>query len=372
MVKMLLTPLENFYKNKRILLTGHTGFKGSWMSMVLEFLGAKVCGYALPVEEHSFFRAAKVQVTEHHEGDITDREHLNHVITSFQPEIVIHLASHSSLDGSYEIPSYILTTNIMGVVNLLDIIKSHPCIKSVLVVTSDKCYQNMESDIPYQEDCTLDGIDPYSVSKVCQELVSKCYQKTFFENTNIETTNPCIATARASNVIGFGDYHVSRLVPYLQDCFSNGHCAVLRKPDSIRPWQYVLDVVWGYLLLSEQLYQRNGIDTQYNGPYNFGPYETGFWKVRQIVETFAGYFPDAQYQFDTNQIYVKETNILKLNSEKAQKMLNWHPLYNVEDILKEIAKYTILEKQGEHTDILVRDIIRHYMEKVNSGPMRLY
>lgn len=354
-----------FWKGKKVLLTGHTGFKGTWMSLMLNSLGAEVCGYSLPLNPCSFYNKAKVKVTKHCEGDISDRAALERAFEEFKPSIIIHLASHSSLDGSDRIPDFILRTNIMGVVNLLDISRNVDYVKSIVIVTSDKCYRNMESEKPYKEDCDLGGEEPYSVSKVCQELITKCYQKTFFEKACSHTGRLCIATARASNVIGVGDYNVTRLIPYLLECFKDGNVATIRNPKSIRPWQYVQDVIWGYLLLAEKLYEESQIGFQYNGSYNFGPKEDGFREVGEIAKIFSERFLNAKYVFgDVNRSIKKETNILKLDSTKAQSILKWQPLYTIEDIADEIALFTKQENCGVEVDRLCEDAVYVYLKKV--------
>lgn len=357
-----------FWKSKKVLLTGHTGFKGTWMSLMLDTLGAEVCGYSLPLSPYSFYSKAKVKTSRHCEGDIADKETLERVIAEFQPEIIIHLASHSSLDGSDRIPDFILRTNIMGVVNLLDISRTQSFVKSIVVVTSDKCYKNLESEEPYNEDCDLGGEDPYSVSKVCQELITRCYQKSFFEQPSSGEGKLCIATARASNVIGAGDYNITRLIPYVLENFKSGNAAIIRNPKSIRPWQYVLDVIWGYLLLARKLYEESGTGTRYNGPYNFGPNEDGFREVGNIVGILAKHFPNAEYTFGEVSRSVRgETNILKLDSTKAQNTLNWHPLYTVEEMAEETAKFIMREKSGTEVNVLCRHMIEAYLKKVEHG-----
>lgn len=352
----------SFWKGKKVLLTGHTGFKGTWMSLMLEALGAEVCGYSLPLSEYSFYSKSGATVTEHHEGDIADRQKLERVITGFKPEMVIHLASHSSLDGSDKIPDFILRTNIMGVVNLLDICRSLEYIKSIVIVTSDKCYRNLESEKPYVEECELGGEDPYSVSKVCQELISNCYLKTFYEQGK---GNACIATARASNVIGVGDYNISRLMPYLLDSFVNGRTPQIRNPYAVRPWQYVLDVAYGYLLLAEKLYESAGITTQYNGAYNFGPEEDGFVQVGQMAEMVGRCFDNAEYvkQQDKNNAR-KETNILKLDSSKAKIALNWRIQKKLKETIAIIVDCIKQEKAGVAIADLCYAQVREYLEGV--------
>lgn len=352
----------SFWKGKKVLLTGHTGFKGTWMSLMLEALGAEVCGYSLPLSEYSFYSKSGATVTEHHEGDIADRQKLERVITGFKPEIVIHLASHSSLDGSDKIPDFILRTNIMGVVNLLDISRSLEYIKSIVIVTSDKCYRNLESEKPYVEECELGGEDPYSVSKVCQELIANCYQRTFFEQGR---GNACIATARASNVIGVGDYNISRLMPYLLDSFVNGRVPQIRNPYAVRPWQYVLDVLYGYLLLAEKLYVSAGMTTQYNGAYNFGPEEDGFVQVGQMAEMVGRYFGNTVYVSQQGQGSIrKETNMLKLDSTKAKTVLKWKIQKSFEETIASIVDCIKKENTGLSINDICHAQVREYLEGV--------
>lgn len=357
---------REFWQGKRVLVTGHTGFTGSWMSLMLDTLGAIVCGYSLPLGPYSFYSKAEISIAEHHEGDIADREKVERALEGFRPEIIIHLASHSSLDGSDRIPDFILRTNIMGVVNLLDIARKMDCIKSIVIVTSDKCYKNLESQIPYTEDCALGGEDPYSVSKVCQELITGCYQKTFFERDNQGKNKINIATARASNVIGTGDYNLTRLIPYMLDCFKKGNTALLRNPAAIRAWQYVLDVVWGYLLLAQKLYETDHGRENYNGAYNFGPDEDGFQKVETIAGTLSACFSNAKYIFGDVERSVKgETRILKLNSTKAKTLLGWHTIYPVWEMLQEIASFVKKEERGMKTGVLCREAIQAYLKRVD-------
>lgn len=359
---------DEFWRGKRVLLTGHTGFKGTWMTIMLNALGAEVCGYSLPLNSYSFYAEVQAKVSKQYEGDIADREKLEKAIAGFKPEIIIHMASHSSLDGSDKIPDFILRTNIMGVVNLLDISRKLQCVRSILIVTSDKCYKNSESAVPYGEEAELGGEDPYSVSKVCQELITKCYQKTFFEQDIFGENNICIATARASNVIGVGDYNITRLIPYVLDNFTNNTEALIRNPKAIRPWQYVLDVVWGYLLLAKILYEESSIGNKYNGPYNFGPGKDGFWEVGTLVEAFARCFHGSKYSFgEIRRSVQKETTILKLDSTKAQMMLNWHPIYSVEEMVCEISSIMMKKKSGKQLKVLCEDMVHRYLEKVKQN-----
>lgn len=352
---------KNWFRGKRVLLTGHTGFKGTWMTVLLQELGAVVCGYSLPLSPISFYASVKPHIERHEEGDIADTTHVLQVIEQFRPEIIIHLASHSSLDGSDRIPDFILKTNIMGVVNLMEAVRKTDIVKAVLIVTSDKCYKNLETDVPYKEDSLLDAVDPYSTSKVCQELITKCYRESFFKN------QACIATARASNVIGAGDYNITRLIPYLLDCFQNGQTAHIRNQQAIRPWQYVLDVLWGYLLLVQKLYEAYGTTSFYSKAYNFGPTEDGFAAVGKVVKELAQSFSGAQYEFGDVEITGKETTILKLDSHRARTELEWNSEYSLSRALNSTAAFVKETQEGKPVGDLCKCVIREYIKEVSEG-----
>lgn len=351
---------KEFWRKKRVLLTGHTGFKGAWMSLLLNELQAEVAGFSLPLKGGEFYCEVNASVAQHFEGDVRDKNDVHHVFTSFCPEIVIHFASHSSLDGNMEIPDYILETNYLGVLNLLEEIRLRTGVKAVIIVTSDKCYKESIQIEAYNEEYPLWADNPYSTSKVCQELLTECYTKTFF--SNLETVN--IATARASNVIAYGDHNMKRLIPYTVNCFLNGTKAIIRNPQAIRPWQYVLDVLWGYLLLAKKLYLNYGISDVYNGAYNFGPTEDGFAEVQQVVEILAESFQRTSYCFE-NDYNMRETKILKLDSKKAREILEWMPQYSLQSILREVADCAQKKEKGYCIEQLCRNIVRNYISEVS-------
>ena len=350
--------LTEFYCGKRVMVTGHTGFKGTWLSIMLEKMGATVCGYSLPLEKSSFFVKVQPKVYRSEEGNVIDAVKVKSVVESFQPEIVIHLASHSSLDGSMKIPEYILKTNFLGVLNVLESVRQVSSVKAVVVVTSDKCYQNREIQEPYTEEAPLGAKDPYSVSKVCQELLSQCYQDTFFENS---TRKIGIATGRASNIIGNGDYNISRLMPYLLDCYTHGSLPQIRNSHAIRSWQYVLDVDYGYLLLAKKIYENIEHTKEYNGAYNFGPGEDGFMTVGMVADLLAKNFMTKRYQEIVSQDQIrKEANILKLDSTKAEQVLGWKRRVSMEKALKLISEFAQNEARGESVSMLCRNRVQEY------------
>ena len=317
---------NSFYQNKRVLITGHTGFKGTWLVYMLKALGAKVYGYSLSPKEGSLYAVAHPSIDGEYFQDIRDRTSLQKAIDTFDPQIIFHLAAHSSLNQVYDIPYDVFEINMMGTTNLLEIIRQKETSIPVVVITSDKCYQQPGPGRPFQETDPLGVADPYSTSKACQELVAQCYERSF--------PQMLVATARASNTIGGGDSNKTRLIPYLIGCYSHGKAAQIRNPSFIRPWQYVLDVLWGYLLLGEKLH-RNDAD---NMAYNFGANQVEFKSVGQIADDLAEHFPGATYEiYGTSS--VDEAPILRLDNKKAATLLNWVPLYSYYETLEQIAEF---------------------------------
>ncbi len=348
----------DFFKGKKVLVTGHTGFKGTWLSLMLENLGAIVYGYALEGSEATpFFAEASPKIEESCMGLIQDRKKVYDFVTAAKPEIVIHLASHSTLNKGAEITDYIFDSNVTGVVNLLEAVRSTPSVKAVLIVTSDKSYKNIESDEGYTEDMELGAQDPYSTSKACQELITECYRRSFFSKDKL---NIPIATARASNVIGGGDYNLTRLFPYLLDCFSNGKTAEIRSYDSIRPWQNVLDVLNGYLILVEKLYNSCDASEEFSSAFNFGPEKDGFVKVGEATELLTKEFENSEFIVSGEMKSVIETKILKLDSSKAKKVLGWSPKYTFEETIKMAADFQKRRNSGEPVRNIALDFINEY------------
>lgn len=348
-----------FWRERKVLLTGHTGFKGTWMALMLEHLGARVCGYSLPIEPDSFYKSVSPNVEQCVEADIADSATVTKTIDEYKPEIIFHFAAHSSLQGSMEIPEYILKTNFLGTLNVLEAVRHSKTVRAIVIVTSDKCYFDYNKKDVYKEDSLLWATDPYSASKVGQELLSACYRDTFFQNKE----NPiAIATARASNVVGPGDYNYTRLFPHIFDCFVNERIPEIRNPQAIRPWQYVLDVLYGYLLLAEKLYVNANETAAYNGAYNFGPAEDDFADVENVTKMVSKCFDDAPYKIISGQDHIpRETKVLMLDSTKAQSILNWYPKYSIEKALKETAEFIKAEKRGHDRYDLARKMISEYL-----------
>jgi len=355
--------LAKFYSGKRVLVTGHTGFKGTWLCLLLEKLGAKTFGYALPADT-TFYEAACPHLQGERLADIRDQDALGDFLTGSKPELVIHLAAHSTLTHSYEMTRHIFDVNVMGVVSLLENIRKTTSVKAVLVVTSDKCYRNMESEAGYDETASLGAQDPYSASKACQELVAECYRKSFFQQAGIS-----IATARASNVLGGGDFHYDRLVPSLIHRFLKGESGRIRKPEAMRPWQSVLDVLTGYLQLLKMLYEQNDAGGVYSSPFNFGPNADGIVTVRELAEKLMACVPHARCTVGEAGT-VKETNLLKISSDKAKKILGWCPVCHLDETVKMAVDFYQRLQHGESARNICLQQIAIYanlLEKASRG-----
>ena len=316
-----------FWKNKKVFLTGHTGFKGSWMSQVLINAGATVKGYSLaPDSEKSHYNdialSTKMQETI---SDIRNYDELKESLQSFKPDVVFHLAAQPLVRYSYHHPLETYETNVMGTANLLNACREQESIKSIVAITTDKCYENKEWIWPYREDDRLGGYDPYSNSKACCELVVDCYTKSFFKTTQIG-----IATARAGNVIGGGDWSEDRLLPDIVRSYLNDECVVVRSPNAVRPWQHVLEPIYGYMLLAEKIYNK----PEHNGGYNFGPTSKEQVKVVDILNMTKEYL-GSDFKFDIqadNSLH--EAGLLSLDSSKAVTMLNWIPKLSSKETIK--------------------------------------
>lgn len=350
-----------FFCGKKICVTGHTGFKGTWLLGMLEQLKSDVYGYALEGSNQTeFYNKVNPRVVGETFGYIQDKQRVIKWMQQASPDIVIHLASHSTLNKGDEITHYIYESNVMGVVNVLEAVRQTPSVEAVLIVTSDKCYENQEKDIKYDETSKLGAQDPYSTSKACQELITESYRKSFFSGERKVT----VCTARASNVIGGGDNNLTRLFPYLLYCFSNGIVAEIRKPTAIRPWQNVLDVLGGYLTLVQKMYE--GALASAVHAFNFGPEDDGFVTVKEVADLLCCEFPDSQYRIIANTENVIETNILKLDNSLSKEVLDWFPNYSFRDTIHmsaEFYKNLELKKMRENT----MSFISEYLNDIRYG-----
>lgn len=323
----------SFWRNRTVLLTGHTGFKGSWLSLWLQSAAADVTGYALaPPTTPSLFDFAKIaDGMESIIGDIRDLTKLQSVIADKSPEIVIHMAAQALVRRSYQDPIETFASNVMGTVNVLEAVRLADTAKVVLIVTSDKCYDNREWLWSYRECETLGGHDPYSSSKACAEIVTAAYRKSFFNNGVRKGYQTMAATARAGNVIGGGDWANDRLVPDIIRAFEKGEPVIIRNPDAVRPWQYVLDPLNGYLMLIERLWEGN---TEFAEAWNFGPDNNAAKPVAWIVSKLADLWGSGANWSTTEEPQPHEANNLTLDSTKARMVLRWEPVLTTEDAMK--------------------------------------
>jgi len=319
---------SKFWLNKKVFITGNTGFKGSWLSLILLELGAIIKGYSLkPPSSPSLFDILKLNKDfETTVGDLRNLDKLNTSINNFNPEIIINLGAQSLVGESYRNPHDTYTTNFIGTLNLLECIRKRNANVIFLNVTTDKCYQNKESDQGYSENDRLGGHDPYSNSKACSELISQSYRDSFFSNDEFKAF---IATARSGNVIGGGDWSEERLIPDIIRSITSKKLLMVRNSSAIRPWQHVLDPLNGYLILIENLY-KNG--ATYSGAWNFGPLQSDEKSVGSILKYFCNYFDGLAYE-DNNKELFHETKVLKLDSSKSREKLGWNTLLSIHDSL---------------------------------------
>lgn len=318
----------DIFKNKKILITGHTGFKGSWLCKLLLELGAKVSGISLEADKLSLYNLLKLdnEVSSH----ICDiRNNLDKVIKEINPDIIFHLAAQPLVIESYENPLYTFETNIMGTINVLEAIRKLNNLECAVVITTDKVYDNKEWAWGYRENDSLGGVDPYSSSKACAELVIKSYKKSFLNDLNI-------ATARAGNVIGGGDFAKDRIIPDIVRAIEKNKAVELRNPNGVRPWQYVLDVLYGYLLLAYNLIKNN---KNISESYNFAPIDDAV-NVKYITKVFiesVGNYKINSKNTHAKKLSKKEMNILRLDSSLARKELLWKEKFDTKEAIKQTA-----------------------------------
>jgi CDP-glucose 4,6-dehydratase len=326
------------WNGRRVFLTGHTGFKGGWLALWLQKSGALVRGYALePPTSPSLFAAADVASgMESSIGDIRDLDHLRRELTSFQPEVVIHMAAQPLVRLSYREPIETYAVNVMGTAHMLEAVRACAQVRSVVVVTTDKCYENQEWLWPYRESDRLGGYDPYSSSKAAAELVTASYRSSFFAPEEYANHGVAVATARAGNVIGGGDWALDRLIPDIMRSFAAGAPVPIRHPHAVRPWQHVLEPLRGYLRLAEALYDHG---PSYNGAWNFGPSDLEALPVRQIVERLAALWGEGAGWVLDEQPHVHEAGQLRLDWSKAASELGWRPVFSIDQALQATAAW---------------------------------
>ena len=351
---------SEFWQGKRVLITGHTGFKGSWLSLWLQSMGANLCGVALkPSTNPALFDVADIG----HDilnsiADIRSYVDVHRVIADFQPEIIIHMAAQPLVRLSYQQPMETYSTNIMGTLNVLEAARHVSSVRAIVNVTTDKCYDNKEWVWGYREHEPMGGHDPYSSSKGCAELVSSAYRESFLHQAGI-----ALATARAGNVIGGGDWSADRLIPDILRAWAKNECVAIRNPSSIRPWQHVLEPLSGYLLLARKLYE-NG--QEYAEAWNFGPNDEDSLSVQCIVEQLRqNWGLGAHWQLDSGK-HPHEASFLKLDISKSRQRLRWQPVWDLHTALLSIVEWYKSWLAGDNMRAVCLKQIREYNQTVNA------
>jgi CDP-glucose 4,6-dehydratase len=352
------TTNPSFWCDKRVLITGHTGFKGSWLSLWLQSMGARLCGIALePLTEPALFNVARViEGMEHRIVDIRDFSSVKSQMDDFQPEIVIHMAAQPLVRYSYVHPIETYSTNVMGTIHVLEAARHTPSVKAIVNITTDKCYENREWLWGYREDESMGGHDPYSNSKACSELLTATYRRSYLVEAGIS-----IASARAGNVIGGGDWAHDRLVPDILRALEKNQPVLIRNPYAIRPWQHVLEPLSGYLLLAEQLYEYGQL---YAEAWNFGPHDDDARSVRWIVEHLCNRWGrDASWNLQPGE-HPHEATLLKLDVSKARQRLQWSPRLTLENALNYVIEWHQAWLEGQDMRTICLKQINQYTSEL--------
>ncbi len=345
-----------FYKGKKVLVTGHTGFKGSWLCQILKLSGASVIGYAKEAPtDPNLFEIAKIQNNiESLSGDIRNFQDLYNIFEKYKPEIVFHLAAQPIVRESYINPVYTYDVNVMGTVHVLECLRLHPCVKSAVIITSDKVYENKEWVWGYRENENLNGYDPYSNSKSCAELVVSSYKNSFFSDRQIS-----ISTARAGNVIGGGDFAKDRIIPDCIRAAEKNLPIIIRNPHAIRPFQHVIEPLAAYLLIA----QKQWTNPNLQGNYNVGPDEKDSISVGELATIFCEYWGDGQEWLDQYTGGPFESNMLTLDCSKIKRTLGWQPIWNVREAVSKIVEWHKGYIQGKNTTNIMDKQIIEYFQK---------
>lgn len=348
----------SFYKGKRVLVTGHTGFKGAWMCRVLVDAGAILTGYSLeaPTQPNLFALAGVEDNMTSIIGDVRDLAHLTEVFDQAQPELVLHLAAQPIVRTSYEQPVYTYETNVMGTVNILECVRTHPCVKSFLNVTTDKVYENKEWAWGYRENEPLDGYDPYSNSKSCSELVTHSYKSSFFQDGRT-----AISTARAGNVIGGGDFARDRIIPDCVRAAADKQPIIVRNPYSTRPYQHVLEPVMAYLMIAQKQYE----DPSFAGWYNVGPDDCDCVTTGELTTLFCRAWGDGMTWENRSEANAPhEANFLKLDCSKIKTTFGWKPRWHMQEAIQKTVEWSKVWMDGGDVPTVMREQIREFEEGV--------
>jgi CDP-glucose 4,6-dehydratase len=354
-------------KDKNVLITGHTGFKGIWLSLLLKEMGATVSGYSLEPKQNPIYEASHRSLfAQSWYEDIPERDKIKKAVSQSQPDIIFHLAAQPLVLDSYSDPLYTFDVNVMGTANLLDAVRDHSKKCAVVVITTDKVYENQEWDYPYRENDRLGGHDPYSSSKACAELVIQSYRKSFFAPQKIKEHKIALASARAGNVIGGGDWSANRIVPDIVRAFHENNTLLIRNPEAVRPWQHVLDALTGYLTLADRL-AEDPENPFWQDAWNFGPASEDNIPVKEIVSWAAEYWGNGKYEFApvTNELH--EAGQLRLDCSKATQRLGWKPVWQAREALsKTLEWYKKKLCNQEDPAAIAMEQIRSYLSVANN------
>ena len=349
----------NSFRGKRVFITGHTGFKGSWLAFLLHELGAEVMGFALdPVGEINHFNLLHLdKKIQHVVADITNGTQLSEALCDFAPDYVFHLAAQALVRPSYNNPTATFATNILGSANLLDAVRQCDSVRSLVYITSDKCYENVEWVWGYRENDRLGGRDPYSASKAAAELIFSSYNRSFFSSR--ETLGA--ATTRAGNVIGGGDWAVDRIIPDCIRAIEADQPIILRNPEATRPWQHVLEPLSGYLLLATHLYDA---PKKWGGAWNFGPSTDETRTVKDVAETIISHLGQGRIEIESSAEQVHEARLLQLNCDKAHQLLHWSPRWSVDKTLEATALWYKVAMKGGDMEAITRQQVYEYFTEL--------
>ena len=353
---------RNFWKGRRVLVTGHTGFKGGWLSLWLTEMGAEVTGLALdPATDPSLFSVTRLsERLDDRRGDIADLKTVDEAFAAARPEVLFHMAAQPLVRRSYNDPVETYRSNVLGTAHVLDAARRCDTLRSIVVVTSDKCYENEEWYWAYRETDRLGGKDPYSNSKGCTELVASSFRQSYFtaDAASGKASPARLATVRAGNVIGGGDWSEDRLVPDIIRAILAGGTVEIRNPSATRPWQHVMEPLRGYIMLAERVFEgRNDVE------YNFGPDIDNERTVGELVDRLTTLFPSAKGRHATDKKHPKEAQFLRLDSSRAKAELDWHPVLGLEDTLKTTADWFIAWMDGADMQEVTLRQLRDYAEK---------